>query len=313
MRFRASSASAAREETEGSADCGIRSLDGERRSLASGKLLLVLLLKIPVLSLGLSGLRKASKKIKKPRFGVKCSHKTSVGFALASKSSQKESGKIGLASINIRWLQSASKNLRLVSAGFSGLQSETRKASANPLPFLSLDRQAAVILVSGGGSRMTHKTLDEALEEAVQKLMEVENALNTLGGAESYRYAKIAFAAFDRIGALQGRGIRLIKICQAFEESGLLPQNANPRCFCQAFRREKARRGKSADSSIAPTVQAEKPNAAKTSMPAGNARGSESREAAPGEKTVKVAGTAVNTALGKLTKHSDGSFDFDWK
>jgi hypothetical protein len=165
-----------------------------------------------------------------------------------------------------------------------------------------------VIVVSGGGAYMAHKTLEEVLEEAVQKLMADESTVSSI---EPYRYAKTIFAAFDKIQALRKKGIRRIKICKAFEESGLLPQNANSRCFCQAFRREKARRGKSSGSSV---TQAEKPerdeaiNAVEKMNPeqAAAKLDATSRK----ERTKQLTGTVVDSGLGKIIKHSDGSFEY---
>jgi hypothetical protein len=205
----------------------------------------------------------------------------------------------------------ASDDLKKPQFGIGRLQQASiwnRKASRNLPPFLSLDRKTIVILLSGGGSRMVHKTLNEALEDAARKLMDAENTLNTLNtldSAESCRYAKTVYAAFDRIRALQEKGIRLIRICKAFEESGLLPRNANPRCFCQAFRREKTRRGKNINS---PVVHAATPKLAQTA-----ARPDEvaSKETEKEERIKKqLTGAAVKTKPGDTIRRANGSFDF---
>jgi DNA-binding transcriptional MerR regulator len=156
---------------------------------------------------------------------------------------------------------------------------------------------------------MEHKTLEEALENAVQKLMEAENAPDS---ADPCRYSKTVFAAFDRIQALREKGFRLVKICKALEESGLLPQNANPRCFCQALRREKARRGKNADSSIARAERRERcagENAADKPDPVLAPDETAPKESEEG-MIRRLTGTVLDTGRGKIIKHSDGSFEF---
>lgn len=164
---------------------------------------------------------------------------------------------------------------------------------------------------------MVYKNFGGVLEEAVQKLLEMESTANS---AEPYRYAKTVFAAFERIQALREKGIRLIKICKAFEESGLLPQNANPRCFCQAFRREKARRGKNVNSSTAQIDKTEhgkteygkvkntddKVNPEQTATRLDETARKESRK----ERIKELTGTVVDSGLGKIIKHTDGSFEY---
>jgi hypothetical protein len=58
-------------------------------------------------------------------------------------------------------------------------------------------------------------------------------------GARSY--SKAIRPVFERIEKLHSKGFSFVQICVACEKSGILPENANPYCFRQAFRRERAR------------------------------------------------------------------------
>jgi hypothetical protein len=167
----------------------------------------------------------------------------------------------------------------------------------------------------GGGLNMTLKKRGEAIEEAVNRLLEEADAPDP---AAPRCYSRAASSAFEKIASLREKGIGYVRICKAFESSGLLPENADPHSLGQAFRREKTRRGKiaaktppsersdrdtvkkadalpwKADKTIEKTV----PEAAKV----GN-------DATEKEWIRKLTGTTVDTGLGKIIKHSDGSFD----
>jgi hypothetical protein len=144
-------------------------------------------------------------------------------------------------------------------------------------------------------------------------------------------YSLTVKAGYEEILGLREDGYSYDLICEAFAENGLLPERANPKTLCSAFLREKKRRekkarliGKVKKEAIPDTPNAEpaKPHFAADltekkemkilAMPA-KAGKEESIEGAKEELMRKLASPAEKTGLGKLTKYSDGSFDFDWK
>jgi hypothetical protein len=138
-------------------------------------------------------------------------------------------------------------------------------------------------------------------------------------------YARIARSAFEDIRGLTAEGFSYAAICEAFEANGLLPEGSKPYSLSRAMRREGMRRqrraglveterlvGKTAgekSGSAAPNPTKAEP--VKRDFGAPRAPSMENEKAEKWEKA--LAGSAVETGLGKLTKHSDGSFDFDWK
>jgi hypothetical protein len=60
------------------------------------------------------------------------------------------------------------------------------------------------------------------------------------GGA--FHYAKTVYACFAEIQSLTAEGFTLSTICKFLEKKGVLPQGADARGFCRAYRREKTRR-----------------------------------------------------------------------
>jgi hypothetical protein len=125
-------------------------------------------------------------------------------------------------------------------------------------------------------------------------------------------YARIAHAAFEDILKLTAEGFNYATICEAFETNGLLPEGSKPYSLSRAMRREEIRRQKrekqagverfvgNTDKKLSAATP--KPEPGKTNL-----------DSKPEEWLRKVTSSTEETALGKLTKHSDGSFDFDWK
>jgi hypothetical protein len=147
---------------------------------------------------------------------------------------------------------------------------------------------------------------------------------------EAHTYSKAIRSVFARVERLRSKGFSFVQICAACEKSGMLPKNANPYCFRQVFRRERARL--LADGELAKlladgseTAEKVASPSPKTNTPARTpfmkATGSQSgpapapvkadREAAEKEWIRKQTSTTVDTGLGKITKNSDGSFDYD--
>jgi hypothetical protein len=130
-----------------------------------------------------------------------------------------------------------------------------------------------------------------------------------------FSYARIARAAFEDIRALTASGFSYVAICKAFETNGLLPEGAAPYSLSRAVRREGIRRQKRIEPAKVERLEQnmeKKLDVVKTSTTVMSAQKPESGGTTPDEKTAKMAETKVNTGLGKLTKHADGSFDFDW-
>jgi hypothetical protein len=140
-----------------------------------------------------------------------------------------------------------------------------------------------------------------------------------------FSYARIARAAFEEIRELAAAGFSYAAICEAFETNGLLPEGSRPYSLSRAVRREWIRRqehakpaeterlvgkpaGKKLDAALPNPPKAEpvKPDF-------GTPRTSLTEKEKEKERVKALTGSAEETALGKITKHSDGSFDFDWK
>ena len=129
----------------------------------------------------------------------------------------------------------------------------------------------------------------EAAEEAVARLMDEENAIGSPG---SDSYSRTVFLAFEKIRSLRERRISFARICRSFEISGMLPENANPHSFRQAYARERARRTKSGGEA-----------AKKTPGPPTNPIGTDG--------TRKLDDTPAKAKPGRVIKNADGSFEYN--
>jgi hypothetical protein len=114
-------------------------------------------------------------------------------------------------------------------------------------------------------------------------------------------------------------GFSYAVICEALERDGLLREGSRPYSLSRALRREGIRRQKLAETGRFPDDADKKPRAAETSAALHEATKPEPENPNAKEKprehewVRKMTGSTEETGLGKLTKHSDGSFDFDWK
>jgi hypothetical protein len=150
--------------------------------------------------------------------------------------------------------------------------------------------------LEGGMSFMALKNRAEAAEEAVERLIDEENAIDS-HGADSY--SRTVFLAFEKIRSLRERRVSFARICRSFEISGMLPENANPHSFRQAYARERARRIKTGNDT-----------AKKTPVSPARSSKSDSTPDAGKENARKLTGTVADTGLGKIVKHTDGSFEY---
>jgi hypothetical protein len=146
---------------------------------------------------------------------------------------------------------------------------------------------------------MALKNCTDAVDEAVMRLLDEENAIDS---ADLKSYSRTVFLAFEKIRSLREKRISFVRICKSFEVSGMLPENAKPHNFRQAYLREKARRIKTNNdaANIARKFPAPSQNPGKP----GGAPELEK------EKNRKVSGMLVDTGLGKIIKHADGSFEY---
>jgi hypothetical protein len=134
-----------------------------------------------------------------------------------------------------------------------------------------------------------------------------------------FSYARIVRVAFEDICELMTEGFSCVTICKAFEANGLLPEGSKPYSLSRAVRREKVRRQKRAVSTGSEQVIRDTAKSAENVKTDSSDKGAvriepeKSKLSDNAEKIRKEDSFSVDTGLGKLTKHSDGSFDFDWK
>jgi hypothetical protein len=159
----------------------------------------------------------------------------------------------------------------------------------------------------------------EAANERIDAAIEHETPLRR---KEGRIYSGAAREFFGKIKALRGKGFSFVQICGAFEKAGALPRDSNPYNFRQAFLRELSKRGRaeelleevknacepvtgpSVPISISAPVRTNEPVKPGKNVPAAK---TESEE----EKARRLTGTVVDTGLGKIVKHSDGSFEYN--
>jgi hypothetical protein len=146
----------------------------------------------------------------------------------------------------------------------------------------------------------------EAIENAVGSLLDEEARIGAMG---LYCYATLVSVAFEKISLLRQKGIRYDKIRESFTRHGLLPANAKTHSLSQAFLREKRRRER----------HCPKPD---FELPGDQTKAGESLkgvsetvhtkpndDAKEHERIRKMTGVTVDTGLGQIVKHSDGTFD----
>jgi hypothetical protein len=136
---------------------------------------------------------------------------------------------------------------------------------------------------------MELKNRAEAAEEAVTRLIDEEN---TIGSSGADSYSRTVFLFFEKIRSLRERRVSFARICRSFEISGMLPENANPHSFRQAYARERARRNKTGNES-----------AKKTQAPPVNPAGP--------DRTRMPDDTPVKAKPGRVIKNADGSFEYN--
>jgi hypothetical protein len=128
-------------------------------------------------------------------------------------------------------------------------------------------------------------------------------------------YSKTVRSAFEKVEKARADGFSFTQICEAFEKTGLLPGQAHPHSFRQAFYREARRRGREKEllMRIKDDAGTSKKETIAEPLKAGPAKANPADSDSLADRIKSLTSSTEETALGTLTKHSDGSFDFDWK
>jgi hypothetical protein len=153
----------------------------------------------------------------------------------------------------------------------------------------------------------------EAANERIDAAIEHETPLRR---KEGRIYSSAAREFFGKIKALRGKGFSFVQICGAFEKAGALPCDSNPYSFRQAFLRELSKRGR-AEELLQEVKNACEPVTVPSAPTPANEPGKPGKNASAAkmeseeEKARRLTGTVVDTGLGKIVKHSDGSFEYN--
>jgi hypothetical protein len=126
-------------------------------------------------------------------------------------------------------------------------------------------------------------------------------------------YSKTVRSAFEKVEKSRADGFSFTQICEAFEKAGLLPRQAHTHSFRQAFYREPKRRDR--EKELLRHIKDDAGVSKKETIPEPPKAEPAKRNPTDGlaEGIKSLTSSTEETALGTLTRHSDGSFDFDWK
>jgi hypothetical protein len=160
------------------------------------------------------------------------------------------------------------------------------------------------------------------IREAVNDAAEFIRKSPPVQRRENITYALVVKSAYDLIQKLREEGYSYDVICRAFSEKGVLRTGANAKNFCSAFLREMRRREKTAVRTDESKHMEKKKadvssfgNASKgtegsvTPQKQTNPENSETKKTG-GKKLLNMPFYDTGTGV-RITKHSDGSFDFD--
>jgi hypothetical protein len=158
----------------------------------------------------------------------------------------------------------------------------------------------------------------KAANEQLDAAMEHEKPLRRKEGRV---YSRTAREFFGKIKAFRGKGFSFVQICGAFEKAEVLPRGSNPYSFRQAFLRELSKRARAGEllEEIKGRCEAEAslPTEANVPVPARTGDSVEPGDGAAGKKESgeerirRLTGNVVDTGLGNIVKHSDGSFEYN--
>ena len=162
----------------------------------------------------------------------------------------------------------------------------------------------------------------EGIASALKRAEEDLNREAPRSPCDGYAYSKLAKAAFAKIRLFRSKGFSYAQICRAFEKNGLLPKNPNPYSLRAAFHRERRRlkreeeieklagREIHAEAEPAPAKTDEMPLPGKTGHPVASEERKHGAVIGKRSRISSVASITVDTAAGRITKLSDGAFDF---
>jgi hypothetical protein len=150
-------------------------------------------------------------------------------------------------------------------------------------------------------------------EEAISRAGDLLVQETPLSRNINRTYSKTVRSAFEKVEKARADGFSFTQISGAFEESGLLPHQAHPHSFRQAFYREAKRRDR--EKELLRRIKGDAGTSKKETIPEPPKAEPAKANPADGlaEKIKSQTSSKKEMGLGTLTKYSDGSFDFDWK
>jgi len=158
----------------------------------------------------------------------------------------------------------------------------------------------------------------QSIEAAVKVAAESIRMSPAVRRRKNVSYAIVVKVGYEEIRKLRNDGYSYDIICKMLSENGALDYNASPKNLCTAFLRETKRRfsrvQESSSNRDASTVniQAKKTDSV-TGIPnkaIQNNIGETKITERESEQIRTATSTVVNTGLGEIIKHSDGSFDY---
>lgn len=162
--------------------------------------------------------------------------------------------------------------------------------------------------------------VQESYEGGIERLENMLNGETPLVRKEVHAYSTVMKKVFPKVEHFHRKGFSFVQICAACEKSGLLPAHSNPSCFRQAFRRERSRLER--ENAMAEAFKNDREPEEKQMLSSTNVKEKPSVKSPEREKTAsdeeterrerirKMTSVEVDTGLGKIVKHADGSFEF---
>jgi len=153
------------------------------------------------------------------------------------------------------------------------------------------------------------QSLEEALRRSIDSVREAP-AVRRRGDVS---YALVVKVGYEEIQKLRSDGYSYDVICETLSRNGVLDTGASPKNLCSAFLRETKRRLKR-QQTPGHNIDASMKTDAGTTPVAPDTNGVRTGEKVAEKESEKarirrLTGTIVNTGLGEIVKHTDGSFD----
>jgi len=135
----------------------------------------------------------------------------------------------------------------------------------------------------------------QSIKAAVKGAVESIRKTPAVRRRKNVSYAVVVKVGYEEIQKLRNDGYSYDVICKMLSENGALDTEARPKNLCTAFLRETKRRLLRAQVN-ASTLKTSSAPVEKTEQEK--------------EWTRKMTGTVVDTGLGTIIKHTDGSFEY---